>query len=208
MQSARESNPMHALLRYLLPLGLLLSLQAAATAATSQARLRNGPMVTHTTMHSSQIWVQLDAPGTVALDYWLVDSPEVRFTSPAVETSASKGHTAKLKALEGIAPGQHYAFRVRVDNVPDEDSSGTFGRSRAGVGFGMKPETPSTPSSISPSRWAPVPSSTMPPQTVTGTRTAAITRYLRLSPTNNRTSCCGSATRSTIGKMTMSTPRA
>lgn len=74
--------------------------------------LLNGPMVTHTTMHSVQVWAQLDSDGVAQLEYWLEDDPEISWLSQPKKGTLEDGYVVKLTASEGIFPGQHYAYRL------------------------------------------------------------------------------------------------
>jgi alkaline phosphatase D len=76
-------------------------------------------MLTHTTMHSVQVWVQTEEPTTVYLEYWLESAPETKWTSAPITTATETAHVAKLKALEGIEPGQVYGYRVLTPILGD-----------------------------------------------------------------------------------------
>ena len=75
-----------------------------ACSASDELTLLNGPLVTHTTMHSVMVWVQTNTEGRIQLEYWKSGSPETKWYSRARTTSYEGGYTAKLLAREGIEP--------------------------------------------------------------------------------------------------------
>jgi len=74
--------------------------------------LLNGPIVTHTTMHSIQVWAQLDGEGTTQLEYWLADAPEQTWRSRPATAIYKDAHIVKLTARVGIEPNQRYGYRL------------------------------------------------------------------------------------------------
>lgn len=99
---------------------LMLALMICSALSVDAARLLNGPMLTHTTMHSVQIWVQTDGPASVSAEYWAVEAPEERYRSAIIQTSETYGNVAKLKALSGIKPGLKYQYRILMDSGIDK----------------------------------------------------------------------------------------
>ena len=85
-----------------------------ACCASDELKLLNGPLVTHTTMHTVLIWVQTNTEGRVQLEYWKAGSPETKWHSRALYTSYEGGYTAKLLAREGIYPGTRYNYRILI----------------------------------------------------------------------------------------------
>jgi len=76
--------------------------------------LLNGPLVTHTTMHSVQVWAQLDEEGTAQLEYWLEGNPQQTWLSLPERAVLEQGHVVKLVAQKGIMPGQRYGYRLLI----------------------------------------------------------------------------------------------
>ena len=86
----------------------------ASCFANDELTLLNGPLVTHTTMHSVLVWVQTNKGGLIQLEYWKSGSPEKKWYSRTLTTSYESGYTAKLLAREGIVPGTRYDYRILV----------------------------------------------------------------------------------------------
>ena len=86
----------------------------ASCFANDELTLLNGPLVTHTTMHSVLVWVQTNKGGLIQLEYWKSGSPEKKWYSRTLTTSYESGYTAKLLAREGIDPGTRYDYRILV----------------------------------------------------------------------------------------------
>ncbi len=128
-------------------LGLTLTFCSAVSAEA--ARLLNGPMLTHTTMHSVQVWVQTDRPASVFVEYWPVETPEERFRSASVQTGPAHGHIAKLQAEAGIEPGRTYRYQIARETDSGEPLVLTGGRT---LHFQSKPRW----------RWVPDPVSQLP----------------------------------------------
>ena len=86
----------------------------ASCFANDKLTLLNGPLVTHTTMHSVLVWVQTNKGGLIQLEYWKSGSPEKKWYSRTLTTNYESGYTAKLLAREGIDPGTRYDYRILV----------------------------------------------------------------------------------------------
>ena len=86
----------------------------ASCFANEELTLLNGPLVTHTTMHSVLVWVQTNKDGLIQLEYWKSGAPEKKWYSRPLTTSYESGYTAKLLAREGIVPGTRYEYRILV----------------------------------------------------------------------------------------------
>lgn len=80
--------------------------------ASEELTLLNGPIVTHTTMHSVLVWLQTNTEGRIQLEYWKSGSPQTKWYSRALTTCYEDGYTAKLLAREGINPGTRYDYRI------------------------------------------------------------------------------------------------
>ena len=78
----------------------------------AQPVLLNGPLVTHTTMHSVLVWAQTESEGLVWLEYWKAGESETTWISRPVKASYSNGHVVKLLARAGIQPGVRYNYRI------------------------------------------------------------------------------------------------
>lgn len=91
----------------------LLCASALSVSTTQlQAKLLNGPMLTHTTMHSVQVWVQTDRAMPVALEYWPEEDPKAVLSSEAITTNPEDGFVTKLLARKNIEAGRRYGYRV------------------------------------------------------------------------------------------------
>lgn len=106
----------------------LLILTFCTGLSLNAAQLLNGPMLTHTTMHSVQIWVQTDQAASVFVEYWSVETPGERYRSSPVSTTEAEGFVAKLKAQSGIEPGQRYRYQILREDGADESVSLTAQR--------------------------------------------------------------------------------
>ena len=101
-------------LKSIYQVNLLILCGIATCGANGELKLLNGPLVTHTTMHSVLVWVQTNNAGLIQLEYWKSGSPEKKWYSRTITTSYETGYTAKLLAQEGIDPGTRYDYRVLV----------------------------------------------------------------------------------------------
>ena len=99
-------------LKSIYQVNLFLLFGLVACSASHELTLLNGPIVTHTTMHSVLVWVQTNTEGRIQLEYWKSGSPETKWYSRARTTSYEGGYTAKLLAREGIDPGTRYDYRI------------------------------------------------------------------------------------------------
>ena len=99
-------------LKSIYQISLLLLCGLLACSAGDELKLLNGPIVTHTTMHSVLVWLQTNTEGLIQLEYWKSGSPQTKWYSRALTTCYEDGYTAKLLALEGINPGTRYDYRI------------------------------------------------------------------------------------------------
>ena len=99
-------------LKSIYQVNLFLLFGLVACSASHELTLLNGPIVTHTTMHSVLVWLQTNTEGLIQLEYWKSGSPQTKWYSRALTTCYEDGYTAKLLALEGINPGTRYDYRI------------------------------------------------------------------------------------------------
>jgi alkaline phosphatase D len=91
-----------------------------ATAVLAQQRhplLHAGPMAGYATMREACIWVQTTAPAQVQVAYWDSLSPQRRFWSQPVQTSAQNAYVAHL-LLDSLLPGRVYFYELWLNGEP------------------------------------------------------------------------------------------
>jgi alkaline phosphatase D len=96
-------------------LGTLLAISAAALA--SDAVLGAGPMVGARAMRSAVVWVQAKATTIAQLQYWDRRTPAAKGLSPPIRLTAEDQFVGHLR-VDGLEPGQTYAYRVLFDGEP------------------------------------------------------------------------------------------
>ena len=99
-------------LKSIYQISLFLLCGLLACSAGDELKLLNGPIVTHTTMHSVLVWLQTNTQGLIQLEYWKSGSPQTKWYSRALTTCYEDGYIAKLLAREGIYPGTRYDYRI------------------------------------------------------------------------------------------------
>lgn len=88
--------------------------------ALAGQNLLNGPIITHTTMHSATVWAQLDGAGSIRVEYWLPEDSSTVWSSRPISAQAEDGYIIKLLAREGIEPGKRYQYRLLIGEEAKE----------------------------------------------------------------------------------------
>ncbi|MGF1531694.1 MAG: alkaline phosphatase D family protein [Puniceicoccaceae bacterium] len=98
----------------------LLCIAPVALLLPASASVINGPMLTHTTMHSTLIWLQLSGPEPVTIEYWPADQPESSRRTALYHPRPEDAFVVKVLVNEGIQPGHRYHYRILTgeDEVP------------------------------------------------------------------------------------------
>ena len=91
--------------------------RAAAAAPEEQPQLAAGPMPGHSAMRAITVWLQGDANGEVALEYWPDGHPEQVHSSKALPLNADEQFTAHIE-IDGLEPGTAYSYRVKLNGRP------------------------------------------------------------------------------------------
>ena len=90
-----------------------LALQATRPAAR-QGPLRSGPMVGYSEMREVQLWVQTREAAAVRFEYWDLERPVERRTTPEVRTTAEDAFVAEVPVAL-LEPGRRYGYAALID---------------------------------------------------------------------------------------------
>jgi len=80
------------------------------------AEIVAGPMPGHSAMRAVKIWLQLDQPASVALEYWPTGDVEQKVRTRVRQTRLERAHTLQFD-VTGLEPGVEYSYRVMIDDV-------------------------------------------------------------------------------------------
>ena len=100
------------------------------SAFAQKSVLQSGPMLGYSEMKEVLLWVQTNQAATVQFDYWNIEKPNDRFSTPAKLTTARDAFTAKLLATQ-IEPGQTYGYQHKINNQAVEFDYPTTFQSQA-----------------------------------------------------------------------------
>jgi len=89
---------------------ILLSILLFSSLLFGQA-IYSGPMLGYSTPREVAVWVQLDQPAEIHLQYWTKGKPEQKFTSKVVLVNDESYLTGTLKAT-GLEPGSNYIYEI------------------------------------------------------------------------------------------------
>ena len=94
-----------------LPIFLLLSI---FTTGIYGQQIIAGPMLGYVTMTEAAVWVQMDRPCDLALEYWPINDPDKIKTTEMVIAEKPRAVAAKL-ILERLEPATTYAYRLIIN---------------------------------------------------------------------------------------------
>lgn len=85
-------------------------------AAGAAAKISAGPMPGYVAMRSAVIWLQVDAPGEVVIEYWPQGRESEARSSQPHRLEAKEDYTTAVH-IEGLEPSLTYEYRVRIDGA-------------------------------------------------------------------------------------------
>jgi len=91
--------------------------RAAAAPPKEQPQLASGPMPGHSATRAVTVWLQGNAGGDVALEYWPDGYPERIRSSKALPLKAEHQFTVHIE-IGGLEPGTAYSYRVKLNGKP------------------------------------------------------------------------------------------
>jgi alkaline phosphatase D len=112
--SRRNKSNVQTLLMIRIAL-LLITLFGSITLGQAQKKwLQSGPMVGYVDMKEAMLWVQTTNSCKVQFEYWVTDTPTVRFKTIEVVTEAKSAFTAHCVA-DKVEPGRTYTYELRLN---------------------------------------------------------------------------------------------
>ena len=87
-----------------------------------KAQLVSGPMPGYSDMKEVGIWLQLDGPGEVFLEYWPASSPEKRERTSSHHCMPGQAYTARIAVMD-LEPGMAYEYEVYINDEAVTHSS-------------------------------------------------------------------------------------
>ncbi|MEZ4721762.1 MAG: alkaline phosphatase D family protein [Flavobacteriales bacterium] len=92
-------------------LNLLVILLCASSFELAAQKLSSGPMPGYSTMREVGVWLQLDKPATIQLEYWPENSPSKSLKTEPVKCTKENAAVGKF-VISGLEPGTTYAYRI------------------------------------------------------------------------------------------------